>query len=113
MNTFFGRPGSTASAAAELNRFPPAGPFAGARACSSPLLFRAGTLRKTKDPCQARRQCERVAGIARPPSEGVDRIMIFEHVATGGCQSYLVGCADTCAAALIDPRSEEHTSELQ
>ena len=29
--------------------------------------------------------------------------MIFEHVATGGCQSYLVGCADTCAAALIDP----------
>jgi len=29
--------------------------------------------------------------------------MIFEHVATGGCQSYLVGCADTRAAALIDP----------
>ncbi|MEP7138460.1 MAG: MBL fold metallo-hydrolase [Caldimonas sp.] len=29
--------------------------------------------------------------------------MIFEHVATGGCQSYLVGCADTCAGALIDP----------
>ncbi len=29
--------------------------------------------------------------------------MIFEQVATGGCQSYLVGCADTCAAALIDP----------
>ncbi|HEY5806833.1 MAG TPA: MBL fold metallo-hydrolase [Povalibacter sp.] len=29
--------------------------------------------------------------------------MIFEQVATGGCQSYLVGCADTCAAVLIDP----------
>jgi glyoxylase-like metal-dependent hydrolase (beta-lactamase superfamily II) len=29
--------------------------------------------------------------------------MIFERIATGGCQSYLVGCADTCAAALIDP----------
>lgn len=29
--------------------------------------------------------------------------MLFEQVATGGCQSYLVGCADTCCAALIDP----------
>ncbi|MGZ5131666.1 MAG: MBL fold metallo-hydrolase [Caldimonas sp.] len=29
--------------------------------------------------------------------------MIFEQVATGGCQSYLIGCPDTCAAALIDP----------
>jgi len=29
--------------------------------------------------------------------------MIFEQIATGGCQSYLVGCAETCAAALIDP----------
>jgi glyoxylase-like metal-dependent hydrolase (beta-lactamase superfamily II)/rhodanese-related sulfurtransferase len=29
--------------------------------------------------------------------------MIFEQVATGGCQSYLIGCAETCAAALIDP----------
>ena len=31
--------------------------------------------------------------------------MLFEQVATGGCQSYLVGCADTCAAALIDPEA--------
>jgi len=31
------------------------------------------------------------------------RNMIFEQVATGGCQSYLLGCADTCAGALIDP----------
>ena len=29
--------------------------------------------------------------------------MIFEHIATGGCQSYLVGCSDTRSAALIDP----------
>src|SRR5215813_6754326 len=29
--------------------------------------------------------------------------MIFEHLSAGGCQSYLIGCGDTCAAALIDP----------
>jgi glyoxylase-like metal-dependent hydrolase (beta-lactamase superfamily II)/rhodanese-related sulfurtransferase len=29
--------------------------------------------------------------------------MLFEQIATGGCQSYLIGCADTCSAALIDP----------
>jgi glyoxylase-like metal-dependent hydrolase (beta-lactamase superfamily II)/rhodanese-related sulfurtransferase len=29
--------------------------------------------------------------------------MIFEHFSAGGCQSYLVGCEQTCAAALIDP----------
>ncbi|MEO8631256.1 MAG: MBL fold metallo-hydrolase, partial [Betaproteobacteria bacterium] len=29
--------------------------------------------------------------------------MIFEKVVTGGCQSYLVGCNETSAAALIDP----------
>src|SRR5262245_10751541 len=29
--------------------------------------------------------------------------MIFEHIVAGGCQSYLIGCAETCAAALIDP----------
>jgi glyoxylase-like metal-dependent hydrolase (beta-lactamase superfamily II)/rhodanese-related sulfurtransferase len=29
--------------------------------------------------------------------------MLFEHIATGGCQSYLIGCTETCAAALIDP----------
>jgi len=29
--------------------------------------------------------------------------MLFEQIATGGCQSYLLGCTDTCAAALIDP----------
>ena len=28
--------------------------------------------------------------------------MIFEQVATGGCQSYLIGCGETCAAAVID-----------
>lgn len=29
--------------------------------------------------------------------------MIFEQIATGGCQSYLVGCGESSAAALIDP----------
>jgi glyoxylase-like metal-dependent hydrolase (beta-lactamase superfamily II) len=29
--------------------------------------------------------------------------VIFEQIATGGCQSYLLGCADTCAGVLIDP----------
>ena len=29
--------------------------------------------------------------------------MIFEQIATGGCQSYLLGCETTRAAVLIDP----------
>ena len=29
--------------------------------------------------------------------------MVFEQIASGGCQSYLIGCAETCAASLIDP----------
>ncbi|MGA2563006.1 MAG: MBL fold metallo-hydrolase [Steroidobacteraceae bacterium] len=29
--------------------------------------------------------------------------MIFEAVASGGCRSYVIGCEETCAAALIDP----------
>jgi glyoxylase-like metal-dependent hydrolase (beta-lactamase superfamily II)/rhodanese-related sulfurtransferase len=29
--------------------------------------------------------------------------MIFESVSTGGCRSYLIGCEESCAAALIDP----------
>jgi glyoxylase-like metal-dependent hydrolase (beta-lactamase superfamily II) len=29
--------------------------------------------------------------------------VIFEQFSVGGCQSYLVGCAEKCAAALIDP----------
>jgi glyoxylase-like metal-dependent hydrolase (beta-lactamase superfamily II)/rhodanese-related sulfurtransferase len=29
--------------------------------------------------------------------------MIFHQISTGGCQSYLLGCADTCAAVLVDP----------
>ena len=33
--------------------------------------------------------------------------MIFEQIATGGCQSYLIGCADTCAGALIDPETSQ------
>ena len=34
--------------------------------------------------------------------------MIFEQVAQGGCQSYLVGCAKTHAAVLIDPEVRQH-----
>jgi glyoxylase-like metal-dependent hydrolase (beta-lactamase superfamily II)/rhodanese-related sulfurtransferase len=33
--------------------------------------------------------------------------VIFEQVATGGCQSYVVGCPDTFAAALIDPEASQ------
>ena len=29
--------------------------------------------------------------------------MLFEQVATGGCRSYLIGCEQSCAGALIDP----------
>jgi glyoxylase-like metal-dependent hydrolase (beta-lactamase superfamily II)/rhodanese-related sulfurtransferase len=29
--------------------------------------------------------------------------MLFEQIATGGCRSYLIGCEESCAAALIDP----------
>src|SRR6202162_842057 len=29
--------------------------------------------------------------------------MLFETVSTGGCRSYVIGCEQTCAAALIDP----------
>lgn len=29
--------------------------------------------------------------------------MLFESVISGGCRSYLIGCEETCAAALIDP----------
>jgi glyoxylase-like metal-dependent hydrolase (beta-lactamase superfamily II)/rhodanese-related sulfurtransferase len=33
--------------------------------------------------------------------------MIFERVATGGCQSYLVGCAESCVAAIVDPEASQ------
>jgi glyoxylase-like metal-dependent hydrolase (beta-lactamase superfamily II)/rhodanese-related sulfurtransferase len=29
--------------------------------------------------------------------------MIFEEIRAGGCMSYLVGCGETCSAALVDP----------
>lgn len=29
--------------------------------------------------------------------------MIFEQIATGGCQSYILGCGDTHSAVIIDP----------
>ncbi len=33
--------------------------------------------------------------------------MIFEQVEIGGCRSYLIGCAETCVAALIDPEASQ------
>ena len=33
--------------------------------------------------------------------------MIFEQIAAGGCQSYLLGCDDTHSAVLIDPHLEQ------
>jgi glyoxylase-like metal-dependent hydrolase (beta-lactamase superfamily II)/rhodanese-related sulfurtransferase len=33
----------------------------------------------------------------------VEEPVIFEHIRSGGCQSYLLGCSDTRAACLIDP----------
>ena len=29
--------------------------------------------------------------------------MLFEEVRAGGCMSYLIGCAETCSAVLVDP----------
>ena len=33
--------------------------------------------------------------------------MIFEQIATGGCQSYVIGCDETCAAAVVDPEASQ------
>ncbi|MBN9545790.1 MAG: MBL fold metallo-hydrolase [Alphaproteobacteria bacterium] len=33
--------------------------------------------------------------------------MIFEQIATGGCQSYLMGCGETHTAVLIDPNLKQ------
>ncbi len=33
--------------------------------------------------------------------------MIFHQIATGGCLSYLIGCAESCVAALIDPEARQ------
>src|SRR5437868_650756 len=33
--------------------------------------------------------------------------MIFEQIATGGCQSYLMGCGETHAGILIDPNLKQ------
>lgn len=33
--------------------------------------------------------------------------MLFEHISTGGCQSYIIGCAESRAAAVIDPEASQ------
>jgi glyoxylase-like metal-dependent hydrolase (beta-lactamase superfamily II)/rhodanese-related sulfurtransferase len=38
--------------------------------------------------------------------------LLFEQVTVGGCQSYLVGCADTRAAVLIDPEISQRDRYL-
>jgi glyoxylase-like metal-dependent hydrolase (beta-lactamase superfamily II)/rhodanese-related sulfurtransferase len=38
--------------------------------------------------------------------------MLFETVTAGGCRSYLIGCEDTCAAAIIDPELGQHDRYL-
>jgi hypothetical protein len=36
--------------------------------------------------------------------------MIFETIASGGCRFYLIGCEQTCTAALIDPELSRSTA---
>ncbi len=38
--------------------------------------------------------------------------MIFEQIATGGCQSYLLGCGDSHSAILIDPQSRRRSTVI-
>jgi len=73
--------------------------------------------RRTRPPCHTRdgrtagRRKEAFAGAranlradARlAPDTSKVSTMLFDQVALAVCQSYLVGCADTCSAALIDP----------
>lgn len=33
--------------------------------------------------------------------------MVFEQINSGGCQSYVLGCRDTCLAAIIDPEESQ------
>jgi glyoxylase-like metal-dependent hydrolase (beta-lactamase superfamily II)/rhodanese-related sulfurtransferase len=33
--------------------------------------------------------------------------MLFEQIQSGGCRSYLVGCEQTCTAAVIDPETSQ------
>src|ERR1043165_8908582 len=49
--------------------------------------------------CDARRLTTTMTASAL----GLERVMLFETVVSGGCRSYLIGCEESCAAALIDP----------
>src|SRR3984957_15750423 len=44
---------------------------------------------------------------ARDRSDTGGARMIFESISSGGCRSYMVGCEETCAAALIDPERSQ------
>jgi len=52
---------------------------------------------------RAAAQGVRHAEIFFDPQTHTDRGVPFETVVTGGCRSYVVGCEESCAAALIDP----------
>ena len=45
----------------------------------------------------------RVLELRRRTDAKAFKNMIFESISSGGCRSYLIGCEETCAAALIDP----------
>src|SRR5439155_233766 len=47
----------------------------------------------------------RVGGAVDSPGSGAgeSRAVLFEEVRAGGCMSYLIGCAETCSAVLVDP----------
>src|SRR5206468_1628175 len=53
--------------------------------------------------------CRRCAGRRRGAVDsrrsrvGESRTVLFEEVRAGGCMSYLLGCAETCSAVLVDP----------
>jgi len=60
-----------------------------------------GLRREFACPGQASGRIRRAAAEGAGPR--TERTMIFEAVATGGCRSYLIGCEQSCAGALIDP----------
>src|SRR5258707_1527227 len=48
-------------------------------------------------------RAERLGGYNSPVTSKSAADMLFEQIASGGCRSYIIGCAESCPAALIDP----------
>jgi glyoxylase-like metal-dependent hydrolase (beta-lactamase superfamily II)/rhodanese-related sulfurtransferase len=63
--------------------------------------------RQCQDGCGERAGPSATSGLRVKARDSAGRIggaaLVFEQIATGGCQSYLLGCPETCAAVLIDP----------